>query len=85
MFFFKAANVPWETFEICSKPKFCQYTTDLICAPLGFSQGSDGICMKTKIMWLRNDLGGLQGSFPLGWTTLVIVSCAFDKSFLPCH
>lgn len=46
-----------------------------MCASLEVSQGSDGACMKARMLWLRSDLGGLQGSFPLGWTTLVILYC----------
>lgn len=56
-YFFKAANVQWEAFEIRSKPKFCQYTADRICASLGASQGSDGNCMKTGTIWLRERSG----------------------------
>lgn len=84
-YFFKAANVQWESFEICSKPTFCQYTADLISASLVVSQGSDGICRKRRALWLRNDLGGLWSSFLLGWTTLGILSCAFDKKSLWCY
>lgn len=47
--FFKAASVQWEAFEVSSKPKFCQYAADLMCTSLGVSQGSDEVCMKTRM------------------------------------